>query len=88
MVPEDRVNAVLKNLIDDILENHNGHLSTGIIGTNALVNTLPKYGRADVMYTIATQTTFPSWGEQVLKGATTLYEPWEGETDPQLRARS
>jgi len=84
LVPQDRVDAVLKNLIDDIILNHDGHLSTGILGTNALSQVLSRYGRADVMYTIATQTTFPGWGEQVMKGATTLYEAWEGETEPQL----
>ena len=29
------------------------------------------------MYQIATQTTFPSWGYEVLKGATTLWEAFE-----------
>jgi len=84
LVPEGREQAVLKNLADDVLINHKGHLSTGIIGTNALEQVLGEYGRADVMYTIATQTTFPSWGQQVLKGATTLWETWEGETKLQL----
>ncbi len=55
-----------------------------MLGTNALAQTLGKRGRADVMYTIATQTTFPSWGYQVLGGATTLWETWEGDTHPQL----
>ena len=85
MVPEGRQEAVLKNLVDDILIDHNGHLSTGIIGTNALEQVLGKHGRADVMYTIASQTTVPSWGHQVLKGHTTLCETWECETEePQL----
>ena len=74
LVPQDRIDAVLKNLIDDIIINHEGHLSTGILGTNAISQVLSRYERADVMYTIATQTTFPSWGEQVMKGATTLWE--------------
>jgi len=84
MVPEGRENAVLKNLTDDILINHKGHLSTGIIGTNALAQVLGLHGKADVMYKIATQTTFPSWGEQILHGATTLWESWEAHTEPQL----
>ncbi|MCX5647700.1 MAG: family 78 glycoside hydrolase catalytic domain [Planctomycetota bacterium] len=77
LVPEERQQAVLKNLVDDILINHKGHLSTGIIGTNALQQALPEYGRADVMYTIGTQTTFPSWGYQISKGATTVWECFE-----------
>ena len=82
LVPEGREQAVLNNLVDEIMINHNGHLSTGIMGTNALEQVLGEYGRADIMYEIATQTTFPSWGEQVMKGATTLWEAWEGDTDP------
>lgn len=77
LVPEERMQAVLKNLVDDILVDHKGHLSTGIIGTNALEQALPEYGRADVMYTIANQKTFPSWGYQISKGATTVWECFE-----------
>ena len=80
MVPQKRVSAVVKNLIDDILIKYKGHLSTGMVGTNALVQALPKYGAADVMYTIATQTTIPGWGYMVSKGATTIWETWDGET--------
>ena len=78
MVPEGRKEAVVKNLVKDIMEKHNGHLSTGIIGTNALEQALPEYGRADVMYVIATQTTYPSWGYSISKGATTIWECFEG----------
>jgi len=78
MVPGGREEAVAKNLVDDIMITHNGHLSTGIIGANALEQALPEYGWANVMYEIATQTTFPSWGYQVLKGATTIWECFEG----------
>jgi len=77
MVPEGREKAVAKNLAEDVMINHNGHLSTGIIGTNALEQALPEYGWANVMYEIATQTTFPSWGYEVSKGATTIWETFE-----------
>ncbi len=84
LVPAGHEDRVLDNIVSDILDNWDGHLSTGMLGTDALARVLPAAGRADVFYTIATQTTFPSWGEQVVKGATTLWEAWEGETDPQL----
>ncbi len=35
LVPEERKEAVLKNLVDDIMIDSEGHLSTGILGTNA-----------------------------------------------------
>ena len=41
---------MLANLVRDIDENHAGHLSTGMLGTNALVNVLPRHGAADVMF--------------------------------------
>ena len=81
MVPAGMEKAVAKNLIDDIRITRNGHLSTGIIGTNALVQALPKCGAADVMYELVTQTTLPSWGYQICSGATTLWETWEGDSD-------
>ncbi len=84
LVPAGHEDRVLANIVSDIEDNCDGHLSTGMLGTDALARVLPAAGRADVFFTIATQTTFPSWGEQVAKGATTLWEAWEGETDPQL----
>ena len=81
MVPEGKQPAVLKNLIDDIRIAHNGHLSTGLVGTNALAQTLADHGAADVIYEIATQTTPPSWGYQIAQGATTMWETWEGDPE-------
>ncbi|MBI4165416.1 MAG: family 78 glycoside hydrolase catalytic domain, partial [Acidobacteria bacterium] len=77
MVPQEKVPAVVKNLVDDIINKHNYHVSTGIIGSNAVVQTLPQHGAADVMYRIATQTTYPSLGHQVMQGATTVCESLE-----------
>jgi len=37
-------------------------------------------GRPDLAYTIATQTTYPSWGYMISKGATTMWELWNGDT--------
>jgi alpha-L-rhamnosidase len=34
-------------------------------------------GRADVAYLVATQTTRPSWGYMISKGATTIWERWD-----------
>jgi len=81
MVPEGKEKAVANNLVDDIIITHKGHLSTGIIGTNALEQALPEYGWANVMYGIATQTTFPSWGYEVSKGATTIWECFEVDSN-------
>lgn len=77
MVPEGRKKAVLKNLIDDIVVTHSNHLNTGIVGTRYILDVLTKYGRTDLAYKLATQTTYPGWGYMLREGATTLWERWE-----------
>ncbi|TDS10297.1 alpha-L-rhamnosidase [Sphingobacterium paludis] len=67
--------------IVDIVEKENqGHLSTGVIGTQFIMRTLTEMGRADLAYGIATKTTYPSWGYMVEHGATTIWELWNGDT--------
>ena len=77
LVPRENIPAVMKNLVDDIVNKHNTHVSTGIIGSNALVQALPQHGATSLMYRLANQTTYPSLGEQVTRGATTLCESYE-----------
>ena len=55
-----------------------------MIGTNALVEALPRHGRADVLYRMADRTTFPSWGHMLERGATTLWESWSDDPGQQL----
>jgi alpha-L-rhamnosidase len=78
IVPDSLQQSVLYDLIDNIKYKHNNHLWTGIIGTKALVEVLPEYGKSDVLYSMANQTTFPGWGYMIAKGATTLWERWGG----------
>lgn len=77
LVPEGHADGVLKNLVAEIVDKCHGRLMTGIIGTDALAQALPKCGRTDVMYGIATATAFPSWGYGVTLGQTTLSEDFE-----------
>ena len=58
------------------VERHTGHLDTGILGAKYLLHALTDAGRVDVAYRIATQTTPPSYGSWVQRGATTLWEDW------------
>ncbi len=37
-------------------------------------------GRADLACTLATNTTYPSWGCMISKGATTIWALWNGDT--------
>lgn len=76
LVPKDRQEPVLANLVKDIEERGN-HLNTGILGTKVLLPVLTQFGYTDLAYAIATQRTYPSWGHWIENGATALYEHWE-----------
>jgi alpha-L-rhamnosidase len=76
IVPEDRRDLVLANLVKDV-ENRDNHLSTGALGTKYLLPTLTENGHADLAYKVATNPTYPGWGywfEEL--GATTMWEEW------------
>jgi len=68
--------AAANILVEQILDEQNGHLSTGIFGTDYMLDSLSQAGHADVAYTVVNQKTFPGWGYMMEKGATTLWEHW------------
>jgi alpha-L-rhamnosidase len=89
LVPAEQRNAVIANLIDDIMVKHNGHSSVGLIGMQWLMQTLTDIGRPDVAWTIVTQTTRPSFGYMLRKGATTIWERWDTDTrDPGMNSEA
>jgi alpha-L-rhamnosidase len=53
-------------------------LSTGFLGTSCLLHALSQYGYADVAYSLLLREEFPSWLYSVIKGATTVWEHWDG----------
>jgi len=81
IVPKANVEGVLRNLVRDIVEKRRGHLHTGNTGTTCLIDKLTEHGRGDVMYTIATTTTYPGWGYMIGQGATTIWENWSLSND-------
>ncbi|QTN34257.1 family 78 glycoside hydrolase catalytic domain [Akkermansiaceae bacterium] len=56
-------------------------LTTGIFGTQILLDELSKNGRSDLAYALADRDSFPSWKWMLKNGATTLWEDWEGGAD-------
>lgn len=77
LVPESERATVFENLCRDV-QARGFHLNTGIVGTKALLEVLTDNGRTDLAYRVITQTTYPSWGYMLAKGATTIWESWSG----------
>ncbi|MFI9029564.1 alpha-L-rhamnosidase [Streptomyces sp. NPDC053560] len=61
----------------ELIEARKEHLSTGFLGTPRLLPALTEAGHADVAHRLLHQRTFPSWGYQIDKGATTMWERWD-----------
>ncbi len=87
MADETDSRRVFESLTRRIEQESNGHIGVGLIGAQWLMRTLSDHGRADVAYEIATQKTYPGWGYMIGKGATTIWELWNGDTaDPAMNS--
>ena len=53
-------------------------LQTGFVGTPYLLHALSNNGYADIAYDLLLRKDFPSWLYSVTKGATTIWEHWDG----------
>jgi len=62
------------------IQERNGHLSTGFVGTKDLMLALAQIGRNDIAYQLLHNETFPSWGFSIRQGATSIWERWNGWT--------
>ena len=54
------------------------HLNTGFLSTPDLCRVLAENGHADTAYKLLLQTECPGWLYAVKKGATTIWETWDG----------
>ena len=54
-------------------------LSTGFLGTPFSLDVLTDTGHADLAYSLLLRTEYPSWGYMIRKGATTMWERWNGD---------
>ncbi|HOM99228.1 MAG TPA: glycoside hydrolase family 78 protein [Acidobacteriota bacterium] len=77
LIPEGLRQAAVDRLVQDIRARDN-HLSTGFLGTPHLLHVLSENGRLDAAYTLLFQDTYPSWLYPVKRGATTIWERWDG----------
>jgi alpha-L-rhamnosidase len=86
LLPEELETAAADKLVKGI-QIHDGHLTTGFLGTPFLLFALADHGRTDVAYQLLLTDTYPSWGYMLKKGATTWWERWNGDTgDPAMNS--
>jgi len=88
LAPKERRGAALDHLRNSIVYYNNIHLMTGIVGTKYGMELLTRGGNMDLAYDLATQTTYPSWGYMLERGATTLWELWQERTGPSMNSHN
>jgi len=79
LVGKEHIQPVFKTLVNNIEVKTKGHFDTGMMGTPYLLEVLTKYGRPDLAYTVMNRRDFPSFGYNIERGATTLWETWSGK---------
>ncbi len=53
-------------------------LQTGLLGTPYLLHVLSRYGYSDIAWSLLLRKEYPGWLYSVSKGATTVWEHWDG----------
>ncbi len=76
LLPESQRKGAAERLAQDVRKF--GHLTTGFLGTPLLCQVLSDYGYLDEAYMLLNRKEYPSWLYPVTKGATTIWERWDG----------
>ena len=74
-----KIDLVFNSLVHNVVNDNNIHFDTGILATPLLLGVLTELGRADLAYTLMAQRDFPGFGYMIEKGATTIWETWQGD---------
>lgn len=77
LVDDGEKDKVMAALAAEIAK-HDGHVWAGILGTKYVLHALTDNGRVDLAYAMAAKKDWPSWGNWIEKGATSLWEDWNG----------
>ena len=64
--------------LNDLVVKNGYHLNTGFLSTPDLCRVLAENGHPDTAYKLLLQTDCPSWLYAVRKGATSIWETWDG----------
>jgi len=78
-IPVTRGKGIVTHLADKIAKNEH-RMATGFLGTKHLLPALTEGGYDDLAARLFQSRRFPSWGYEVVNGATTVWERWDSYT--------
>ncbi len=64
----------------ELIKQDGNQLKTGFVGTPYILHVLSRYGYSELAYTLLLRKEYPSWLYPVTRGATTVWEHWDGIT--------
>ncbi|MBP2326651.1 alpha-L-rhamnosidase [Kibdelosporangium banguiense] len=77
LVPDELRASIAAHLIE-LVRQAGTHLGTGFLATPYLLPALADMGHLDIAYELLLQDTAPSWLAMIDRGATTVWEDWNG----------
>lgn len=77
LLPKAVCPLAVRRLVEEVRQSRY-HITTGFVGTPYLCHVLSRFGYTDVAYKVLNQENYPSWLYPVKKGATTIWERWDG----------
>ncbi|HKU11579.1 MAG TPA: family 78 glycoside hydrolase catalytic domain [Sinomonas sp.] len=77
LVPESLREAAFDRLVE-LIHEADDRVGTGFLSSGALLPTLAENGRADLAFRLLFRRGTPSWLGMLDRGATTIWEDWEG----------
>ena len=66
------------------IDEADGHFNTGVLGGRVIYRVLAENGEVDLAYNMIVRPDYPSYGNWVKRGATTLWEAFHPENGPVL----
>lgn len=79
LLPDKLKAAAAANLVR-LIEDSDGHLRTGFLGTPYLTRVVEETGSPDLAFSLLFKETYPSWFYSINQGATTMWERWDSYT--------
>lgn len=71
-------NQAVANRLAELIKNNGNAMDTGFLGTRAILRVLSENGYNELAYDLILRKEYPSWLYSVTKGATTIWEHWDG----------
>ena len=75
---EDSERPALAKKLVSLIEENGMRMSTGFVGTGHILHALSENGYTGIAYELLLQEKCPSWLFSVNRGATTIWEHWDG----------